>query len=674
MSDIKHLRAIFEKAPLGIFITSREGELMDVNERFALFMGFASGKQMKDSVKKRVQDCCLDELTWDNIVAQLNRPTEVAVQEVKFLRGDQQVVYGRVSVTKYANNTLVGMVEDISEIKELEHQLQASNNRFTNILDSLPFELWVFDKNGVVFNQSGFSRRRWGNYTGRNIREFPLKIFDESEWGNFYINVLQGQSFDHETEVEVMGQSVCVRRFLSPLMDGNMPVGIISISFDQTEKVRIRERAQEIHEFLETVINSIPVMLFWKNADLQFIGANQAFLDDLELESEADLHGKTDYDFLNRNDADFLHNLYQEVIQTQTARLNFKKWLTANGGKEQFVMGSIMPLQVEREGKMLGILGCFQNITQLKEMEDELVLHRNRLEQLVDARTQVIRQLNKKLLASNEELVQQKQELEAALEHLKATQNQLIHSEKMASLGIMTAGIAHEINNPLNFISSGIYGVETVVGELEQTMQSLMLEGVMGDTQGVHKLPELLKDMKDLIDAINNGVERTTNIVRGLRIFSRMDTEEKSVADIHELIGVALVILKNSYKNNIEVRQSYGDIPNIRCFPGKLSQVFINLIMNAIQAIEGAGVIELTTRYLPDVDSVEIIVSDDGGGISEEIRHRIFDPFFTTKGINKGTGLGLSIVHTIVSEHDGHISCDSTPGLGTKFRIVLPTV
>lgn len=588
MSDIKHLRAIFEKAPLGIFIASQEGLFIDVNERFALVMGFASGEEMKQSTTKSLQDCCEEELDWESILNQLNDPSAVAIQEMQFMRCDRQLVYVRLSVSKFANNYLVGMVEDISEIKSLEHRQMERDNRFTNILDSLPFELWVFDKNGVVFNQSGFSRKRRGNYIGRNINEFPLKIYEASDWDEFYLKVLQGQSFDHEAEVEVMGKSVCVRRILSPLVDGGIPVGIISISFDQTEKVRIRERAQEIHEFLETVINSIPVKLFWKNIDLQFIGANQPFLDDLNIESEADLHGKTDYDLLNRHDADYLHNIYCEVIQTQGSRLNFKKWLTANGRKDQFVMGSIMPLHAKPEGKMLGILGCFQDITQLKEMEDELVLHRNRLEQLVDARTQVIRQLNKKLLSSNEELLLQKKELEEALSHLKETQNQLIHSEKMASLGILTAGIAHEINNPLNFITSGIFGLKTVVGEIEQIMQLLISGGASGDAFDPGKLSGLLADTKDLVEAMNSGVERTTNIVRGLRIFSRMDTEEKSVADIHELIGVALVIMKNSYKNNIEVRQSYGDIPNIRCFPGKLSQVFINLIMNAIQAIEGA--------------------------------------------------------------------------------------
>ena len=173
-----------------------------------------------------------------------------------------------------------------------------------------------------------------------------------------------------------------------------------------------------------------------------------------------------------------------------------------------------------------------------------------------------------------------------------------------------------------------------------------------------------------MIDSIKNGTERTTQIVHGLRSFSRLDEDVLKVADINEGLDSTLILLRNKYKNRIEIVKEYGDIPQIECYPGQLNQVFMNILSNAIAAIESSGIITVST--LKSKGFIRISIKDNGCGIPDHIKAKIFDPFFTTKEVGEGTGLGLSISHGIIQKHNGSINVISENGKGSEFIIMLP--
>jgi signal transduction histidine kinase len=297
----------------------------------------------------------------------------------------------------------------------------------------------------------------------------------------------------------------------------------------------------------------------------------------------------------------------------------------------------------------------------------------------VQERTAQVMQQKKEIETINEELTRQKDELQKTLEDLKQAQTQLVQSEKMASLGQLVAGIAHEINNPVNFISAG---VDSLATNLEEIRQVIEIYHKVNESNVAEKLKEIedlkqkveykeaIREINKLIESIKNGTIRTTEIVKGLRTFSRLDEDILKTADIHEGIDSTLILLRNKYKNRIEIVKNYGVLPQVECYPGQLNQVFMNILSNAVDAISEKGKITICTSI--EGNYVHISIKDSGHGIPESLKDKIFDPFFTTKGVGKGTGLGLSISQGIIEKHNGSIEVKSKPGEGTEFIIVIP--
>lgn len=286
----------------------------------------------------------------------------------------------------------------------------------------------------------------------------------------------------------------------------------------------------------------------------------------------------------------------------------------------------------------------------------------------------------------NELLKDKNEELINIIEQLKNTQNQLIQAEKMASLGVLTAGIAHEINNPINFIYTGINSLQKdfldvntileMVKELKPSDKDLSekiskIQKIKEDNyfdEAVEAIPQTMSD-------IRIGAERTAEIIDGLRKFSRMDENKYVKSNIQELIQTALLMLKSKYKNKINIIRNFDkNLPQVYCNPGKITQVIMNIIINAIDAInENDGVDgKLEIRTEQKNDKIQLYIKDNGIGISEEVKSKMFDPFFTTKDVGKGTGLGLAISFGIIEEHKGKISMHSEVGEGTEFLIILP--
>lgn len=315
-----------------------------------------------------------------------------------------------------------------------------------------------------------------------------------------------------------------------------------------------------------------------------------------------------------------------------------------------------------------------------------LVEAMGRLYELMAQRNLALAAARDELAELNAHLEQRVTERTAALEHalseVERTREQLLQSEKMSAIGQLAAGVAHEINNPVGFVSSNLGSLQQYVAKLLDLIDRYDAriaalnppEAVREDIRRLRKqadLDFLRTDIVNLMDESMEGLDRVKKIVRDMRSFSHVDQAEWQEADLNEVLESTLTVVWHELKYKAQVEREYGELPRVRCLPAQLSQVLMNILVNAAQAIERTpGRIVLTTR--PSASGVEVAIADNGRGMSEEVMRRIFEPFYTTKAVGKGTGLGLSISYEIVKRHGGEIRVDSRPGEGSRFTLSLP--
>jgi two-component system, NtrC family, sensor kinase len=316
------------------------------------------------------------------------------------------------------------------------------------------------------------------------------------------------------------------------------------------------------------------------------------------------------------------------------------------------------------------------------------------LEKTNQKKEYLLRQVINELKNSQRE-VQEKRQLEQAMLELKRTQAQLIQAEKMSSLGQLVAGVAHEINNPVNFIYGNLSHVQEYAKNLLSFIQLYQqhypnpVEAIQAEADEID-LDFLLEDLPKILSSMKVGTERIRQIVLSLRNFSRMDEADFKRVNIHEGIDSTLLILQNRLKDQperpaIQVLRNYGNLPVVECYAGQLNQVFMNILVNAIDALdelnsrrtcreikENPSQITIKTSVL-DSNWVQISIGDNGPGIPESIQKNIFNPFFTTKPVGKGTGMGMAISYQIITEkHEGKLMYFSRPGVRTEFVIQIP--
>src|SRR5699024_6736665 len=313
----------------------------------------------------------------------------------------------------------------------------------------------------------------------------------------------------------------------------------------------------------------------------------------------------------------------------------------------------------------------------VKEKEEFVRAQNLLLEEKVQNRTEDLEH-------ANNELHQVNSELNVALEHQKRAEGQLIQAEKMASLGRITAGIAHEINNPINFIQSNIGSLDLDIKELLELLEKykeITKDNIEEKLREIRDFAEdieldtLYEEIPMLLTGMKEGTTRTAGIVSGLRVFSRLDEDALKKTDIHLGIDSTIRLLHSMIPKDLEIVKKYNEIPLVECNPGKLNQVFMNLIANAIQAlssIEDQRKKRITITTGEKDGNIIIKVSDNGSGIPLDIQDKIFEPFFTTKEVGEGTGLGLSLVFSIIQKHNGTIKVYSELGEGSEFVLILP--
>jgi PAS domain S-box-containing protein len=441
---------------------------------------------------------------------------------------------------------------------------------------------------------------------------------------------------------------------------------IVQLKQEIRDRKAAKAQLQQQEQFLRSIYQGIEHQIFVINVfgagDFRYGGWNHFTEQFLKISSETAMN-KTPEELFGPLEGSQVRQRYHECWRTGKT-VSYEEELTILGQPTWFIT-TLNPLKDEN-GQVYRMVGMTLNITDRKQAE--LALQESE------------RQLRQQTLA-----------LENTLRELQRTQTQLIQNEKMSSLGQLVAGIAHEINNPVNFIYGNLKHADEYTQDvlrlirLYQQIYPEPAPELQAEAEAID-LDFLIDDLPKLLHSMKVGAERIQKIVASLRNFSRMDEAEMKAVNIHEGIDSTLMILQNrlqpkSDRQPIEVVKEYGSLPLVECYAGQLNQVFMNLLNNAIDALEEAIVVkpspfvpQITIRTeLVTLSQIAIEIADNGCGIPPKVQQRMFDPFFTTKPIGKGTGMGLSISYQIVTErHQGKLWCNSTPETGTRFIIEIP--
>ena len=348
--------------------------------------------------------------------------------------------------------------------------------------------------------------------------------------------------------------------------------------------------------------------------------------------------------YVHPEDKNLVNDSYNNHLKTKEPYFVTHRILLSNGDVKY--VNEKCKSEFDEKSKPLRSIGTISDITEMMRTKIELEKHRNNLELLVKERTE-------ELVATNDELHKQKVALEKTIVKLNRTQEKLIQSEKMASLGTIVAGVAHEINNPLNYIQSSVYGLESLISQ--------------------NKLHEPSKNLEMILHAIKEGVKRTSEIVKALNKFSKNKPLLSQKIDIHDVIDKCIQQLCTKLGKKCVVEKDYcSDQFTFKGNVDSIHQAILNLLNNAIQAIENKGTVSISTSLLKEKNILQIKINDSGIGIPKDDLLKIFDPFFTTKDVGKGRGLGLSISYSAIKEHNGDIFVESELGKGSTFTIQLP--
>ncbi len=562
---------------------------------------------------------------------------------------------------------LIKRVERHKQAKDEISHLYVYNRALTEAnLDPMV----TFDKKGLILD----ANRAMVQTTGKRHEEMTGTLFEDYFTDPKHAHEGVQDVFKAGTvrdyELVIKGQDEAETILLcnaSVFKDQNGEVeGALASFRDVTEQKQAEETLRESEKSNRLLFENSLDGVYRSTPDGRFIDANSALVKMLGYESKEELLSIYIPQDLYVSESD-------RPVPTERNRIFHTRFRRKDGAVIWVEINS--RVVVGEKGDIVCYENIVRDITQQKKTSEK------------------IESLNESLGKTVDQLRRKNEELEKALKKLKATQAQMLQSEKMASIGQLAAGVAHEINNPTGFISSNLNvlaGYDRDIGSLIEQYRALVsdIKAVASMSAGkvrssiseqlacVAELEKeididfILNDTPNLIKESQDGAERIRKIVINLKDFAHPGKKELKYADINSNLDSTLNIVWNELKYNATVIKEYGQIPEILCYPQQLNQVFMNLLVNAAQAIEKRGEIKIATKALDG--KVEIRISDTGSGIPEENLPRIFEPFFTTKEVGKGTGLGLNVAYKIIEGHNGTIDVESAVGIGTTFTIRIP--
>ena len=654
MEDTHELSHILEKAPDIVYSLDPEGRVTSVNESAGTVLGYDRSELIGMSIFDLVPADDVEQTQAGIAESVRLRDTEMRSLEARMVARDGQIhhfdVHRRLI---FENDQLVrheGIAHDITDRKDLEEQLSLYRQIITNSQDAVA----IYDTEGRYLEQNPAHERLVG-YSIEELRgHTPALICGEECAARIGRGLREEGRFRGEVESRSKSGEV-VSAELSAFGvqgdDGELSC-YVGFARDITERKRTEARRQAIQKAREKVL----MMTSPDSIDQVVVGIATA----LE-EVGVPFHGCG----INVLDVD---------RDPPTVHSRFRQpdggWMWSDNPSTAAIVRQMWELGEPTYRPDL-------------EAEDPLG-ERERLQRRTRIRAVVDVPFSRGTLAINSlvpeafsgDVLQFLQELAgvlsdgfrrmADLEQLLQTQNQLVRSEKMAALGNLIAGIAHEINTPVGAIRSMHDTLMRAVERLHQTVEQEFPEACR-EGGGLTKVLKVIADSHQVIET---GSERVATMVRSLRNFARLDDTGLEETNLHQGLDDSLMLVHHDIKNRVEVVKEYSDIPLVKCCSGRINQVFLNLLTNAQQAIEARGVITVTTTR--DRDEVRVAISDTGRGIPTDEVAKIFDPGYTTKGVGEGTGLGLSICHQIMEDHRGRIEVETEVGTGSTFTVVLP--
>ncbi len=551
--------------------------------------------------------------------------------------------------------------KDQDERHQMEILLNSSYAQLLSYMEGSEFvNIYSLDRNYCYLNFNSYHRQEIKRAfngipkKGMNMREvLPEKLWQMQK--SHFDRVLAGEHF----MTTVQEKEKFYQQIFNPIYDTTRGVIGLTCSFiNITDKViaqrelenyrehlevLVEERTKELRiqkEFFQMLIDQVPNQVFVRDSESRYVLVNKASVMAFDMTMD-ELVGKTLLESHHNPEEAELYLLEDQTILENDIVVSYEDKVKNRAGNEQWVIVNKTRIKLLDQYFVMGVL---MDISHLKDTE-------NRLQ---DANV----------------------ELSTTISKLQNTQYKLIESEKMASLGQLMGGIAHEINNPINFVAGN---VRPLMQDFEDVRELIKEIEILG--KGNLKVNELLEkysigftlsEMESLLTGINEGAKRIGGIVTNLKNFAKPSLGEFTKYEITEGLNSTINLVSYKIRNRIRITTDYQEIPLVICMPAKINQVFLNLLNNAIQAIENKGEIVIKIKFSEASKMVHISIADSGSGIPDEFRNKVFDPFFTTKDVGKGTGLGLSLSFSIIQQHNGEITFEPNEPSGTIFHIRLP--